>query len=96
MKSIKFIFCILVLAVIALASCSDNNDVDLSNRKFVRIDQSSVYLTVGEKIKVTATVDEIAGDSYKLLWNVLDSNVATAENLDGNASAITAITARPL
>lgn len=93
MKSIKFIFCILVLAVIALASCSDNNDVDLSNRKFVRIDQSSVYLTVGEKIKVTATVDEIAGDSYKLLWNVLDSNVATAENLDGNASAITAITA---
>ena len=93
MKSIKFIFCILVLAVIALASCSDNNDVDLSNRKFVRIDQSSVYLTVGEKIKVTATVDEIAGDSYKLLWSVLDSNVATAENLDGNASAITAITA---
>lgn len=93
MKSIKFIFCILVLAVIALVSCSDNNDVDLSNRKFVRIDQSSVYLTVGEKIKVTATVDEIAGGSYKLLWSVLDPNVATAENLDGNAGAITAITA---
>lgn len=92
MKSIKFIFCILVLAVIALASCSDNNDVDLSNRKFVRIDQSSVYLTVGEKIKVTATVDEITGGSYKLLWSVLDPNVATAENLDGNAGAITAIT----
>lgn len=83
----------MALAFIALASCSDDNDVDLSNRKFVRIDQSSVYLTVGEKIKVTATVDEIAGDSYKLLWTVLDSNVATAENMDGNAASIAAVAA---
>ena len=83
----------MALALIALTSCSDDNDVDLSNRKFVRIDQSSVYLTVGEKIKVTATVDEIAGDSYKLLWSVLDANVATAENMDGNAASITAVAA---
>lgn len=83
----------MALAFIAFTSCSDDKDVDLSNRRFVRIDQPSVYLTVGEKIKVTATVDEIAGDSYKLVWSVLDSNVATAENLDGNAAAITAVAA---
>ena len=93
MKSMKFIFWMMALTFLALTSCSDDNDVDLSNRKFVRIDQSSVYLTVGEKIKVTATVDEIAGESYKLLWSVLDPNVATAESLDGNAGAITAIAA---
>lgn len=58
MKSMKFIFWMMALTFLALTSCSDDNDVDLSNRKFVRIDQSSVYLTVGEKIKVTATVDE--------------------------------------
>ena len=67
MKSMKFIFWMMALTFLALTSCSDDNDVDLSNRKFVRIDQSSVYLTVGEKIKVTATVDEIAGESYKLM-----------------------------
>lgn len=42
----------MALALIALTSCSDDNDVDLSNRKFVRIDQSSVYLTVGEKLRL--------------------------------------------
>lgn len=83
----------MALAFIAFTSCSDDKDVDLANRQFVRIDQPSVYLTVGEKIKVTATVDEIAGDSYKLVWSVLDSHVATAENLDGNAAAITAVAA---
>lgn len=77
----------------AFTSCSDDNDVDLSGRRFVRIDQSSVYLTAGEKLKVTASVDEIAGDSYKLLWSVLDPQVATAESLDGRAAAITAVAA---
>ncbi len=38
MKSIKFIFCTMALAFATLMSCSDDNDVDLSNRKFVRID----------------------------------------------------------
>lgn len=51
MKSMKFIFWMMALTFLALTSCSDDNDVDLSNRKFVRIDQSSVYLTVGEKLK---------------------------------------------
>lgn len=81
------------LLFITLTSCSDDNDVYITDRQFVRIDQSSVYLTVGEKIKVTATVDDIAGDSYDLQWSVLDPAVATAEKMDGNAVAITALTA---
>ena len=44
MKSIKFIFCTMALAFTTLMSCSDDNEVDLSNRKFVRIDQSAVYV----------------------------------------------------
>lgn len=91
MKTIKFMFCMLALVLIALASCSDDNDVDLSNRKFVRINQSSFYLTVGEKLKVTSTVDEIAGDSYRLVWSVLDANVATAESLEDNSGMVTAL-----
>lgn len=81
----------MALALVVFTSCSDDNDVDLSHRKFVRIDQPSVYLVVGENSKVTATVDEIAGDSYKLLWSVLDSNVATVESLEGNTGMITAV-----
>ena len=38
----------MTLAFAALTSCSDDNSVDLSNRKFVRIDQSSVYLEIDE------------------------------------------------
>lgn len=78
---------------ISLTSCSDNNDVYIADRQFVRIDQPSVYLTVGEKIKVTATVDDIAGESYDLQWSVLDPTVATAEKVDDKAVAITAQTA---
>ena len=44
----------MALAFIAFTSCSDDKDVDLSNRRFVRIDQPSVYLTVGEKIKAVS------------------------------------------
>ena len=44
-------------------SCSDDNSVDLSNRKFVRIDQSSVSLEIDETATVTAAVDDL--DVYK-------------------------------
>lgn len=81
----------MALALVVFTSCSDDNDVDLSHGKFVRIDQPSVYLVVGENSKVTATVDEIAGDSYKLLWSVVDSNVATVESLEDNTGMITAV-----
>ncbi len=91
MKSIKFLLSLMSIVLMTLTSCSDDNDVYLSNRKFVRIDQSSVYLTVGEKMKFTATVDDIAGDTYSLRWSVLDPNVATASDMDGNAVSITAV-----
>ena len=61
MKSIKFIFSAMTLAFAALTSCSDDNSVDLSNRKFVRIDQSSVYLEIDETATVTASADDLAG-----------------------------------
>lgn len=81
------------MALIAITSCSDDNDVYLSDRKFVRIDQQSIYLTVGEKFKFTATVDDITGESCDLKWSVLDPAVATAEALDNNAVSITAVAA---
>ena len=62
----------MALAFATLMSCSDDNDVDLSNRKFVRIDQPSVYMEIDETATVTASVDTLAGDSYQLKWSVLD------------------------
>jgi len=93
MKPTKLFLCLMSLFFITMASCSDDNDVYISDRKFVRIDQSQVYLTVGEKIKVSATVDEIAGETYTLNWSVLNPDIATAERLDGNMVSITAISA---
>ena len=64
----------MALAFTTLMSCSDDNEVDLSNRKFVRIDQSAVYVEIDENVTVTASVDTLAGDSYLLKWSVLDSD----------------------
>ena len=71
----------MALAFTTLMSCSDDNEVDLSNRKFVRIDQSAVYVEIDENVTVTASVDTLAGDSYLLKWSVLDSDVATIEGV---------------
>ena len=81
----------MTLAFAALTSCSDDNSVDLSNRKFVRIDQSSVYLEIDETATVTASVDDLAGDSYQLKWSVLNSDVATIEGVENNAAVITPV-----
>ena len=45
----------MTLAFAALTSCSDDNSVDLSNRKFVRIDQSPV--AVGKTVIKVETAD---------------------------------------
>lgn len=81
----------MALAFATLMSCSDDNDVDLSNRKFVRIDQPSVYMEIDETATVTASVDTLAGDSYQLKWSVLDSDVATIEGVENNAAVITPV-----
>lgn len=81
----------MALAFTTLMSCSDDNEVDLSNRKFVRIDQSAVYVEIDENVTVTASVDTLAGDSYLLKWSVLDSDVATIEGVENNAAVITPI-----
>ena len=49
----------MALAFTTLMSCSDDNEVDLSNRKFVRIDQSAVYVEIDENVTVTASVDTL-------------------------------------
>lgn len=83
----------MVLVLMIFASCSDDNNIDLSNRKFVRIDQSSISMSIGEKMKVTATVDTIKGDAYKLSWSILDPNIAKVDNSDNNEGIITAVAA---
>ena len=49
----------MALAFATLMSCSDDNDVDLSNRKFVRIDQPSVYMEIDETATVTLSLIHI-------------------------------------
>lgn len=93
MKSTTSIFGIIMLAIIAFASCTDDNNVYPSNDKFVRIDQSSLSIVIGEKFKVTATTNEVNDNPYKLTWSVLDTSIATAENTENNVGIITAIAA---
>lgn len=81
----------MVLVLTTFGSCSDDSNVDLSNRRFVRIDQSSISMSVGEKMKVTATIDTLEGNAYKLSWSVLDTTIASVENSDNNEGIITAI-----
>ena len=47
------------------------------------------YLEIDETATVTASVDDLAGDSYQLKWSVLNSDVATIEGVENNAAVIT-------
>jgi uncharacterized protein YcfL len=61
MKSIKSFFFVFIAALFAFSACSSEEDVRLKDMKYVRLDNTSVYLRVGEKMKVTASVDSLEG-----------------------------------
>ncbi|MDD4777036.1 MAG: DUF4886 domain-containing protein [Fermentimonas sp.] len=90
MKTIKYILGILLMFSI-ISSCQDELSVDLSQRKFVRINKQSVYLNVGEKMILSATVDSLGSINKTFNWSVMDSQIATIESGSNNTAVITGI-----
>lgn len=90
MKSIKSFFFVFIAALFAFSACSSEEDVRLKDMKYVRLDNTSVYLRVGEKMKVTASVDSLEGKNYNLVWSIMDNSIATIES-NGSVGVITGV-----
>jgi hypothetical protein len=90
MKSIKYLLIAITAIIFAFPSCSNEDDVRLNDMRYVRLDNTSVYLRVGEKMKVTASVDSIEGSNYNLVWSIMDNSIATIESY-GSTGVITGV-----
>lgn len=89
MKSIK-LYASMLLVILALVSCKkDNFSVDLSGKPFVRLNKTSVSITVGEKYTIRAIVDSLGSASKTFNWTIADSNIATIEASDAGSAVIT-------
>ncbi|WP_313380922.1 DUF4886 domain-containing protein [Proteiniphilum saccharofermentans] len=91
MKSINITLGIITLLLLGLVSCKDDYSVDLSNRKFVRINRQTVSLTIGEKFILKAQVDTLGGASKTFNWSVVDGSIASIEAKDNNTAVVTAL-----
>lgn len=90
MKPIRYIFGLVVLLMMGFVSCDDDLSVDLSNRKYVRINKPAVSLTVGEKTTLKAAVDSLGSAAKSFRWSVIDESVASIETTDNNSAIVTA------
>jgi len=69
----------LCLAVTLLAGCADKEEIRPDISHYVRISQPSFYLNVGETTTIKALVDANDGQTYNLIWNVENNQVAQVE-----------------
>ena len=69
----------LCLAVTLLAGCADKEEVRPDISHYVRISQPSFNLNVGETTTIKALVDANDGQTYNLIWNVENNQVAQVE-----------------
>jgi len=69
----------LYLAVTLLAGCADKEEVRPKISHYVRISQPSLNLNVGETTTIKALVDANDGQTYNLIWNVENNQVAQVE-----------------
>lgn len=88
MKLVKYFFGVL-MGLLALVSCNDNNDVHLGDYAYVRLDNTIINLVKGEVYQVHASVNK-AGNGA-LHWSIKDSNIATVESLNDTTAVIEAI-----
>ncbi len=88
---IKNILFSIVLLFAGLASCQDEISVDLSDRKYVRLNETSISLSAGEKFIVKASVDSLGSSAKQLVWNVMDPSIATIEPLDNLSAVVTGL-----
>ena len=90
MKFTKIIFGTLLFCI-SFVSCQDELSVDLSDRKYVRINRQSVALTAGEKIILKATTDSLGSMSKTFTWSLMDSNIASVEAVDNTTAIVTGL-----
>lgn len=75
----------------ACISCKDEFSVDLSNRKYIRLDKQHVSITVDEKIIVKAKTDTLGTASANLTWSILDPEVASIESRGDHTAIVTGL-----
>lgn len=90
MKIKNILFSILLLFA-GFVSCQDELSVDLSDRKYVRLNETSILLSAGEKFIVKASVDSLGSSSKQLVWSVMDPTIATIEPIDNQSAVITGL-----
>lgn len=90
MKIKNILFSILLLFA-GFVSCQDELSVDLSDRKYVRLNETSISLSAGEKFIVKASVDSLGSSSKQLVWSVMDPTIATIEPIDNQSAVITGL-----
>ncbi len=90
MKIKNILFSILLLFG-GLASCQDEISVDLSDRKYVRLNETSISLSTGEKFTVKTSVDSLGSSSKQFVWSVIDPTIATIEPIDNQSAVITGL-----
>lgn len=91
MKSIKQLSIFLVLILAGLTSCKDDYSVDLSQQQYVRLNQTSLSITPGEKYTIRASVDTVGSATRSFNWSILDPTIASIEPLDAHSAIITGI-----
>lgn len=90
MKFMRIILSILLFCVV-FVSCQDELSVDLSDRKYVRINKQSVALTAGEKIILKARTDSLGSVAKTFNWSVANSNIASVEAVDNTTAIVTGL-----
>jgi len=86
--SIKSVLYTLALMFI-FSACSKDYDPrsEYVNRKFVRINKTTVSIQTGENTLITASYDSDETASQEFAWSVLDTTIASiAKNDDGSAT----------
>lgn len=92
MKQYKNIYFILLLfSLIGFVSCEKEEVKDFSDIKFVRINQQSITISVGESYKVIPIYDSEETAAKKFTWSTLDSTIATIATNEDNSGIITGI-----
>ena len=85
------IYYLFILGCLALSSCANEENVTPDVSRFVRIDNTTINLNVGEEYIVRASVDTLDGKSYQLQWSVADAGIASIEGTGSTQSLLKAL-----
>jgi len=82
-----------LFAVIFLCACSDSEDIRPNVDRYVRINQSSITINVGEEYLIKPSVDTLSGKGYNLIWTLGDGSLATINKTDDQSGLLKGVKA---